>query len=166
MLGVTTHPRSCKRDHADSDRERPTPTPTSTSAPQPPHWFPAGAAGMTAETFRRAFAPQGAIALHELQVAPADADTVVCRARLTVGRRALDLETRAPGTIGAMSEILYGLGAGVEIVSLYQQPDGAHVAAYLLCERDGRRCWSYGRAATGDEATVRALISAANQLDC
>lgn len=159
MPSVTTYPRSCDSDpESQPERRRP-------AVPQPPHWFPAEAAGMTAESFHRAFAPQGEITLRELLVEPGGADTVVCRARLTVGRRAMDLETSAPGTIGAMSEMLHGLGAGVEIVSLYQQPDGAHVAAYLLCERAGRRCWSYGRAATGDEATVRALIAAANQLD-
>ncbi|MFT3716230.1 MAG: hypothetical protein QM774_09865 [Gordonia sp. (in: high G+C Gram-positive bacteria)] len=105
-----------------------------------------------------------AIALEGLNVEPDTADTVLCRARLLVDRRALDLEATAPGPIGAMSEMLYGLGAGVEIVSLYHQPDGADVAAYVQCERNGRRCWSYGRARTGAEATVRALIAGANEL--
>lgn len=119
---------------------------------------------MSAATFAGAFAPQGAISLQQLHIEPEPGDAIRCRATLTVDQRPIDLETSAFGTIGAMSEMLYGIGAGVEIVSLYHQPDGAQVAAYLLCRRDGEQCWSYGRAATGDEATVRALIAAANQL--
>ncbi|GAA4755453.1 hypothetical protein MUG78_07450 [Gordonia alkaliphila] len=119
---------------------------------------------MSAERFASAFAPSGSITLQHLQIHTEVGDTVRCRATLIVDQRELHLETSAHGTIGAMSEMLYGLGLGVEIVGLYHQNDGAEVTAYLQCLRDGERCWSYGRAATGDEATVHALIAAANQL--
>ncbi|MFT3660337.1 MAG: hypothetical protein QM809_02750 [Gordonia sp. (in: high G+C Gram-positive bacteria)] len=119
---------------------------------------------MTAEILTGAFAPQGAIALRQMHVEPETGDTVRCRVGLIIDQQPVDLETSAPGAIGAMSELLYGLGAGVEIVSLHHQNDGAYIAAYLRCRRDGRTCWAYGRAHTGDEATARALISAANQL--
>ena len=119
---------------------------------------------MTTAHFDAAFAPDGTIALQGLQVQPHTDDTVRCRASLTVDKCALDLESTGPGTIGAMSEMLYGLGVGVEIVSLYHQQDGDQTAAYLQCTRNGERCWAYGRAASGEEATVRALIAAANQL--
>ncbi|AVL99402.1 hypothetical protein C6V83_03005 [Gordonia iterans] len=119
---------------------------------------------MTADLLARRFAPKGGISLRRMQIEPETGDTVRCRVDMIVDEQAVGLETSAPGAIGAMSELLHGLGAGVEIVSLYHQQDGAHIAAYLLCERDGRRCWAYGRAGTGDEATARALVSAANQL--
>ncbi|WP_024332950.1 hypothetical protein [Gordonia hirsuta] len=119
---------------------------------------------MSAARFEGAYAPRGTIALQQLRTEPGPGDSVHCRATLTVGQQPLHLEASAFGAIGAMSEMLYGLGAGVEIVSLYHQRDGRQVAAYLRCERDGRQCWAYGLADTGDEATVRALISAANQL--
>lgn len=119
---------------------------------------------MTTDHFESTFAPRGTIALQQLDTRPGPGDTVCCAATLTVDSRPHHLEAEAFGTIGAMSEMLYGLGAGVEIVSLYHQNDGTQIAAYLQCERDSKRCWAYGRAATGDEATVRALISAANQL--
>lgn len=120
---------------------------------------------MTTDQLEGTFAPRGTITLERLASQPGPGDVVRCQATLTVDARPLQLEAEAFGTIGAMSEMLYGLGAGVEIISLYHQKDGAQVAAYLQCERDGQRCWAYGRAATGDEATVRALISAANQLN-
>lgn len=114
----------------------------------------------------------GPITLERLHTEPEPGDAIHCRATLTVDERLVDMEATAFGTIGAMSEMLYGLGAGVEIVSLYHQnegpaaPDGSggEVSAYLMCRRDGACCWAHGRAATGDEATIRALISAANQL--
>lgn len=119
---------------------------------------------MNAERFDDAYAPAGAITLRHLQIHDEMGDTVRCLATLTVDHRDLHLETSAHGTIGAVSEMLYGLGFGVEIVGLYHQTDGAEVTAYLQCTRDGEQCWSYGRAANGDEATVHALIAAANQL--
>lgn len=123
----------------------------------------AAAADMTTDLLDAPF-PPGAIALQQLHIESEPGDSIVCRARLSVDQRSVDLETSAFGTISAMSEMLYEIGAGVEILSLYHQPDGARTTAYLLCRRDGEQCWAYGRAATGDEATVRALISAANQL--
>lgn len=119
---------------------------------------------MSADRFDAAFAPRGAIALRRLHVEPEAGDSVLCRVSLTVDHQPMDLEVSALGTIGAISELLYGLDAGVEIVALYQQHHDGQVAAYLQCARDGQRCWSYGRADGGDEATARALISAANQL--
>lgn len=116
---------------------------------------------MTAES---GFAPRGSITLSHLSVEPETADTIRCRVGLVVDQQAIDLEASAPGAIGAMTELLYRLGAGVEITSLSHQPDDGFIAANLRCRRDGRECNAYGRAATGDEATAHALVSAANQL--
>lgn len=107
---------------------------------------------------------RGAIALQQLRLEPDTGDTVRCYADLLVDDQALHLESTASGAIGALSELLHGLDAGVEIVTFYQQHDGERIAVYLLCARKGERCWAYGRATTGDEAVARALISAANQL--
>lgn len=119
---------------------------------------------MTTANFDTTYAPDGDIALQTMSIEPDRADTVTCRARLTLGRRSHDVTATATGTIGAMTEILYALGAGVEIVSLYQEQDGDETVTYLLCERDSRQIRSYGRGRNGDEATVNALIAGANQL--
>ena len=119
---------------------------------------------MTSARFAATFAPAGAIALHDLQITDDGDDSVRCRARLRIHSRTETREASAHGTIRAMTEILHDLGAGVEIVSLYHQQDGDQIAAYLLCERDGERCWAYGRAPRGDDATIAALIAGANQL--
>ncbi|WP_026917604.1 hypothetical protein [Gordonia shandongensis] len=119
---------------------------------------------MSTQRFDDTFAPHGMLALRDLSIEAAPGDTVVCRARFSAGPRDFDLSATASGPIGAMSEMLYGMGAGVEIVSLSQQDDDGQVTTYLLCERDSRRCWSYGRARRGDESAVHALIAGANQL--
>lgn len=119
---------------------------------------------MTGQRLSAAYCPDGAIALHELEVEPDAGYSVRCRARLALRGRTEYREASAHGAISAMSEILYGLNAGVEIVSLHHQHDGAGTAAYLLCERDGRQCWAYGRGTDGDEATIAALVAGANQL--
>ena len=129
-----------------------------------PHWFPREAAGMTTANFDQTYAPDGQIALHTLSVEPTRGDTVTCRARITLGKRSHDVSATAVGTIGAMVEMLYALGAGVEIVSLSQEQIGDDVVTYLRCERNERQCVSYGRGRTGDEAVVNALIAGANQL--
>lgn len=119
---------------------------------------------MTTQNFHQTFAPDGQIALHAMSVEPDRGDTVRCRARISLGKRSHDVSVTAIGTISAMSEILYGLGAGVEIVSLSQEQIGDETVTYLRCERDAQQCWSYGRGRTGDEAAVNALIAGANQL--
>lgn len=129
-----------------------------------PNWFPTEAALMNDAGFAAAYAPAGRYRLHQLSVEAGADDLVTCRAMISDAGHELDLQARATGPIGAMTEILYDLNAGVEIVSLHQQREGDGIATYLLCERDGRRCWAFGRATTGDEATARALVAGANQL--
>lgn len=119
---------------------------------------------MTTANFNQTFAPDGQISLQTLSVEPTRGDTVTCRARITLGTRSHEVSATAVGTIGAMVEMLYTLGAGVEIVSLSQDRVGDEVVTYLRCERDERQCVSYGRGTTGDEAVVNALIAGANQL--
>ncbi|WP_353107700.1 hypothetical protein [Gordonia sp. (in: high G+C Gram-positive bacteria)] len=129
-----------------------------------PTWFPPEAATMTTASFNNTYAPTGAISLDDLRIEPSAADMVRCTANVTVAARTVSLEATAAGTIGAMTSMLYDIGAGVEIMSFYQQTEGAEIITYLLCDRDGDRCWSYGRGRTGDESAVNALISGANQL--
>ncbi|AUH67210.1 MULTISPECIES: hypothetical protein [Gordonia] len=119
---------------------------------------------MTTSSFDQTYAPAGDIALEAITIEPGRGDTVTCRARINLGRRCHDVSATAVGAIGAMTEVLYALGAGVEIVSLYQHQEDGETVTYLLCERDLHRSWSYGRGRTGDEATINALIAGANQL--
>ncbi|MFT4086008.1 MAG: hypothetical protein QM658_02460 [Gordonia sp. (in: high G+C Gram-positive bacteria)] len=121
---------------------------------------------MTTAAFEQAYAAPGALTLRRFEVEPDLGDMVTCRALLSSHHddREIDRAATAYGPIGAMSEILYGLNAGVEIVSFYTQPDGDQVAAYLQCTRDSARCWAFGRGRTSAEAAARALISASNQL--
>lgn len=119
---------------------------------------------MTTASFDKTYAPTGAISLDDLRIEPGASDMVRCTADIRVAARTISLEATATGTIGAMTSMLYDIGAGVEIMSFYQQTEGEQVITYLLCDRDGDRCWSYGRGSTGDESAVNALISGANQL--
>ncbi|EGD53791.1 hypothetical protein [Gordonia neofelifaecis] len=119
---------------------------------------------MTTQRFDETYAPAGVIALEAMSIEPDRGDTVTCRARINLGKRTHDVSATAVGSIGAMTEMLYALGAGVEIAALCQHQDDGEVVTYLLCLRDTRQCWSYGRGRTGDEATINALIAGANQL--
>ena len=119
---------------------------------------------MTTAHFDTTYAPTGSIALQAFSMEPARADAVHCTARVRIASRTVRLEATASGAIGAMTSMLYDLGAGVEIISFSQQVDDDEVTTYLLCEADGRRGWSYGIGGTADESAVAALISGANQL--
>lgn len=119
---------------------------------------------MSTQSFEHTYCPHGAIALRDFTVEPTRGDTVTCHARITSGTREQTLTATAVGAIGAMTEMLYGMGAGVEIVSLSQHVEGDDTIVYLLCERNGRQSWSYGRGRASDEAAVNALIAGANQL--
>lgn len=76
-------------------------------------------------------------------------------------------DTYAPttGPISALTDMLYRLGAGVEIVSFHRYDFTGGVATFLLCERDDRRTWSMGNGRTGQESALTALIAGANRLD-
>ncbi|MGO3327454.1 hypothetical protein [Gordonia sp. (in: high G+C Gram-positive bacteria)] len=119
---------------------------------------------MTTAHFDTTYAPTGSISLEAFAFEPCRADLVHCTASVRVHQRTVRLEATSSGIIGAMTAMLYDIDAGVEIVSISQQTDDEEVTTYLLCDADGRRCWSYGIGSTADESAVAALISGANQL--
>lgn len=133
------------------------------------HALPAGiraeATGMTRQNFTDTFAPTGSIRLGAFSVAPARGDLVECQATLAVADEIMSLHATASGPIGAMTSMLYEIGAPVAIVALHQRlaVDG-QTTTYLLCEDDNRQCWAYGTGDTGDMANVNALIAGANRL--
>lgn len=75
-------------------------------------------------------------------------------------RHAID----ASGPAQAMSQALAETGLRVEILSFHQLPAGDATATFLKTHCEGRTRWSAGFGATADEATMRAMIAAANLL--
>ncbi|HNP57121.1 MAG TPA: hypothetical protein PK331_06505 [Gordonia sp. (in: high G+C Gram-positive bacteria)] len=116
----------------------------------------------TEECAERFAAITGRIRLESWAASPTDGDRLDCRATITVGGHDHALSARATGQLGALSAMLYDLGAGVEIHRLHQRHDGADVITILLCGNDDRQWWAVGTGADGDEANRNALIAGAN----
>jgi hypothetical protein len=125
----------------------------------------AEAAGMSWSVFTDTYAPTaGPIRLGSWSTSPARQDLLDCRATIATADTIRSLSATATGPIGALSDMLYRLGAGVEIVGLHQYDLSGSVATFLLCERNDRRIWSMGDGATGEDSALSALIAAANRL--
>ncbi|MGK9273386.1 2-isopropylmalate synthase [Williamsia muralis] len=125
----------------------------------------AEAAGMTWTAFADTYAPTtGPIRLGNWTASAAPQDLLHCRATIATGDVIRSLSATATGPISALTDMLYRLGAGVEIVSLHQYDFAGGVATFLLCERDDRRTWAMGNGRTGQESALSALIAAANRL--
>ncbi|MDL9938392.1 hypothetical protein QSJ18_16700 [Gordonia sp. ABSL1-1] len=119
---------------------------------------------MSPETFTARYAPAGRIRLGSFSAQTCHGDLVECRATVATGDRIRSLRAVASGRIGAMTSMLHDIGATISIVSSHQRPTESGMAAFLLCERDGRQMWAYGDGADCDEANVNALIAGANRL--
>ncbi|TYQ11818.1 UNVERIFIED_ORG: hypothetical protein L601_001400001130 [Gordonia westfalica J30] len=119
---------------------------------------------MSWQHFTDEYACGGAIRLGSWSVAPARQDLVECRATIAIGDRIMSCSAVAAGPLGAMTSILYDLGAPVQILRLHQREVDGAIATFLLCENDGRQAWAFGEGSTGDEANIAALISGANRL--
>lgn len=104
------------------------------------------------------------IRLHSWSMSPADGDRLDCRATIVVDNRDHRVAARATGQLGALSEMLYDIGAGVEIHRLHQRRDGDEYITMLLCGNDIAEWWAVGSGANGDEANRNALIAGANLL--
>jgi hypothetical protein len=125
----------------------------------------AEAAGMSWTTFSDTYAPTaGPIRLGSWSSSAAPQDLLDCRATIATPDTIRSLSATATGPIAALTDMLYRLGAGVEIVSLHQYDFAGGVATFLLCERDDRRTWSMGSGETGQDSALGALIAAANRL--
>ncbi|MDL9946283.1 hypothetical protein QSJ19_11875 [Gordonia sp. ABSL11-1] len=119
---------------------------------------------MTWQGFADEYAPTGAIRLGSWSMETAREDLVTCRATIAFSDTIMSVQATASGPIGAMTSILHDIGAPVQIVRLHQREVDGTVTTFLLCENDGRQCWAYGDGATGDEASLNALIAGANRL--
>lgn len=125
----------------------------------------AEAAGMNWSTFTSTYAPtSGPLRLGTWSADRGADDLLFCQATIADGDRISALAATASGPIGALSDMLYQLGAGVEISDLHQYDQAGGVTTLLHCERNGRRTWSMGSGTTGESSALAALIAAANRL--
>ncbi|MFW0793690.1 hypothetical protein AAFP30_07760 [Gordonia sp. CPCC 205515] len=119
---------------------------------------------MSPQGFTDEYAPTGCIRLGAWSMEPTHADMVTCRATIAYADRIMSLQAQSTGPIGAMTSILYDLGAPVQIVRFHQREVDGAITTYLLCENDDRQCWACGTGDTRDEANFNALIAGANRL--
>ena len=123
------------------------------------------AAALSTEEFTERFtATNGPIRLDSWATAPADGDRLDCRATIVVDDLDHRVAARATGQLGALTSMLYDVGAGVEIHRLRQHRDGDAYVTMLLCGNDYDEWWAVGSGANGDEANRNALIAGANLL--
>ncbi len=109
-------------------------------------------------------AERGSIRLDSWIAAPADGDRFDCRATIVVDNCGHAVTARATGQLGALTSMLYDVGAGVEIHRLRQHHDDDGYVTMLLCGNDSGERWAMGSGANGDEANRNALIAGANLL--
>ncbi|WP_301546844.1 hypothetical protein [Gordonia sp. X0973] len=119
---------------------------------------------MSDEEFTQSLAHAGTIRLHAWSATPADGDRLDCRATIAVDDRDHSVAARATGQLGALTSMLYDIGAGVEIRQFHQRHDGGGFTTILLCGNDIGEKWAIGTGMSGDEANRNALIAGANLL--
>lgn len=116
-------------------------------------------------TFVDTYAPtSGPIRLSNWTTSPAPRDFVHCQATIDTGETIVPISATATGAIAGLSDMLYRLHLGVEIISLHQYSHAGGITTFLLCERDDARSWSMGSGASSEESALGALIAAANRL--
>ncbi|HEY9314719.1 2-isopropylmalate synthase [Williamsia sp.] len=125
----------------------------------------AEAAGMSWSTFTSTFAPtSGPIRLGSWTSDRGPDDLLFCRATIADGDTISALTATASGPIGALTDMLYQLGAGLEIISIHQYDHAGAVVIFLRCNRDGRQTWAMGTGTNSEDSSLGALIAAANRL--
>ena len=78
---------------------------------------------------------------------------------------AVRAQTIASGAIAACSEMLHGLGYGIEIERFHQHHRGSTWATMLYCSADGGAgAWAIGFGENSAEASVKAMLSAIARL--
>ncbi|GED96619.1 hypothetical protein [Gordonia crocea] len=118
----------------------------------------------TEELTERSSPAERGIRLHSWATSPADGDRLACRATIVVDNHDHRVEARATGQLGALTAMLYDVGAGVEIHRFHQRREGDEFITILLCGNDYDEWWAVGSGADGDEASRNALIAGANLL--
>lgn len=151
---ISTDSRHQYRDHFTARFGRPLPSALC-----------AEAAGMSWSAFTSTYAPtSGPIRLGSWTADRGADDLLFCQATIADGDSITALAATASGPIGALTDMLYQLGAGLEIADLHQYDHAGGVTTLLRCERDGRRTWSMGSGDNGEDSALAALIAAANRL--
>ncbi|WP_439033193.1 hypothetical protein [Gordonia terrae] len=119
---------------------------------------------MTLQAFTTEYASGGTIRLGSWSMSSCRDDLVECRATLAVADRIMSCTAVAAGPVGAMTSILADVGAPVQIVRLHQREVDGRITTFLLCESNGRQAWAAGEGRSSQEASVHALVAAANRL--
>ncbi|MGV9859696.1 hypothetical protein ACWDTD_13740 [Gordonia sp. NPDC003425] len=119
---------------------------------------------MSWQEFIDEYSTSGAIRLGSWSLTPTASDLVECRATIAYADRIMSLTGTASGAMGAMTSILYDIGAAVQILRLHQRETAGTITTFVLCERDRLQRWGCGVGASPDEANINALVAGANRL--
>ena len=137
--------------------------------PLPPA-FAAESAGMTWRTFCSTYAPEnGPLRLrdwHERALGRGEHHFEAIFSTTCPDASAVRAQTTASGAIAACSEMLHGLGFGIEIERFHQHHRGSTWATMLFCTTGGNPAgaWAIGFGENSAEASVRAMLSAIARL--
>ena len=132
--------------------------------PLPPA-FAADSAGMSWRTFCSTYAPEnGPLRLRDWNERALGRGEHRFEAIFSTTRpdaSAVRAQTVASGAIAACSEMLHGLGYGIEIERFHQHHRGSTWATMLYCSADGGAgAWAIGFGENSAEASVKAMLSA------
>lgn len=132
--------------------------------PLPPA-FAAESAGMSWRTFCSTYAPEnGPLRLRDWNERALGRGEHRFEAIFSTTRpdaSAVRAQTIASGAIAACSEMLHGLGYGIEIERFHQHHRGSTWATMLYCSADGGDgAWAIGFGENSAEASVKAMLSA------
>ena len=160
---------------AQAQSHAPTSSPTTTEhgihpytrrfeRPLPPA-FAAESAGMSWRTFCCTYAPEnGPLRLRDWNERALGRGEHRFEAIFSTTRpdaSAVRAQTVASGAIAACSEMLHGLGYGIEIERFHQHHRGSTWATMLYCSADGGAgAWAIGFGENSAEASVKAMLSA------
>jgi len=124
----------------------------------------AASADMSWAEFERAYTGSAAIRLGGWRIADRADAQVELTATIATGDRIAPMSVTATGPLGALTGMLYEIGAPVEIVALHQQSTPEGYFTFINADRDDRRMWAIGRGDDATESAMQALIAAANRL--
>lgn len=136
--------------------------------PLPPE-FAAQSQGMTWRTFCSTYAPEnGPLRLrdwNERALGRGEHRFEAIFSTTCPDASAVRAQTTASGAIAACSEMLHGLGYGIEIERFHQHHRGSTWTTILYCSADdGAGAWAIGFGENSAEASVKAMLSAIARL--
>lgn len=137
--------------------------------PLPPA-FAAESAGMTWRTFCSTYAPEnGPLRLRDWNdraLGRGEHHFEAIFSTTCSDASAVRAQATASGAIAACSEMLHGLGYGIEIERFHQHHRGSTWATMLYCTTGGNPegAWAIGLGENSAEASVKAMLSAVARL--